>query len=661
MEIDSDMINIAKITDGLFLGDKFAGTTVDIIFEFKISHMINTCSNQIPSQFSSIGIKYLTFNWPEIPSSLIIKDELAIKILKFIDNALKNGDGIMIYSLKGKNRVCVAVIIYLMKKYFWSLEKCLDYLHSKKPDMQISNNFLQQLFNYETQLIRLNPKKNISNDWTDLVIKDNVEIVMRNTYINEVELSKKKCFIDNKKKSEIRHVGWVDEKNNGGVFINFEIEKDLFLKKNVEDINVHLGNHVLKSCVKKSCIEKKEIVNNNFDKKESEKEKEKDENDKNNKDKIDNDNIEDDDGITIVNNLQMNEKEKDDDKKILIPKNSIETEKIQNKENTIENKEKKGNSPKIKINIKNRPLNQQPNIKQPQNKINIKCKDNLENITNNLIISNFKGREFNINFNKNLNPNKNDDNKKRYNNFINPPNSTKDNYSIFLNKNKSYSQKNKNNKNNNGTIKNNQINNIIPYNNFNNHTSNFLIPNLMSKNPLTSNNPHHRKLFIKFNNDNNSNYFTHEINFISGINGNSNRQLNNIDFNLIKKVNSPTLNNYNKSNINNYNPNKPIKLLNVPFYNNNSSTPVTKIKNFSGVQRPSTAPQKYKISKKNTNTNKVGFSSYTNGFGGYNKRLPSPMINERKFSNTQKLKYQKFRLASPNNNIFSFKSGKKNM
>ena len=118
-DLYSEMVNIAKIRDGLFIGDAIAGTTLDIIYEFKISHMINAASNYVPSQFSSIGVKYLNFNWPENPamSQQIIKDETVTKIVNFIDSCLKNGDGLMIYSVKGQNRCCVIIIIYLMKKY----------------------------------------------------------------------------------------------------------------------------------------------------------------------------------------------------------------------------------------------------------------------------------------------------------------------------------------------------------------------------------------------------------------------------------------------------------------------------------------------------------------------------------------------------------------
>ena len=173
MDLHTDMVNIAKIIDGIFLGDVIAGTTLDIIFEFKISHMINTASNQIPSQFTSIGVKYLNLNWPENPSLNIplIKDELANKIMNYIDNCLKNGDGLMIYSMKGQNRCCAIILIYLMKKYFWSLEKSKQFLLSKKPDMKLSKNFSEQLNNYQIHLHKLFPNRKRSINWSEENIK----------------------------------------------------------------------------------------------------------------------------------------------------------------------------------------------------------------------------------------------------------------------------------------------------------------------------------------------------------------------------------------------------------------------------------------------------------------------------------------------------------
>ena len=53
---------------------------------------------------------------------------------------------------KGQNRVCIVVLIYLMKKYKWSLKKSMEYLKSKKQDVDIPSYFLSQLIKFESRL-----------------------------------------------------------------------------------------------------------------------------------------------------------------------------------------------------------------------------------------------------------------------------------------------------------------------------------------------------------------------------------------------------------------------------------------------------------------------------------------------------------------------------
>ena len=56
-------------------------------------------------------------------------------------------------------------------------------------------------------------------------------------------------------KNSERHVGWADEnknENNEKKFVNYDIENDLFFKKNVKDITSHLNTvKELKSIIKK--------------------------------------------------------------------------------------------------------------------------------------------------------------------------------------------------------------------------------------------------------------------------------------------------------------------------------------------------------------------------------------------------------------------------
>ena len=116
---------------------------------------------------------------------------------------------------------------------------------------------------------------------------------MTNTYINEVELKKKKNIFNEKVfKNKERHLAWADDKKNMNPdkkLVNYDIENDLYFKKNVNDITSHLGAfRDLKSIIKKE-EEKNKIIYNDkeikvdssFEDNKEEKEKEKKEDVKN--------------------------------------------------------------------------------------------------------------------------------------------------------------------------------------------------------------------------------------------------------------------------------------------------------------------------------------------------------------------------------------------
>ena len=570
MDLYSEMVNIAKIRDGLFIGDVIAGTTPDIIFEFKISHMINAASSQVPSQFQSYGIKYLNLNWPEnpIPQKPLIQDDTVTKIVNFIDNCQKNGDGLMIYSVKGQNRCCVAIIVYLMKKYFWSLEKSKEYLLSKKQDMKLTKHFWDQLVNYENHLHKSLPNRRKSTKWEIENIKDKDELLMTNTYINEVELVKKKNFVNEFKiKDNNRHVGWADHNINnnpalGGVagagmgsgeperkLVNYNIENDLYFKRNVKDITSHLNYSNLKSIIKNDeGKNKNNNINNMNDVKvdsslEDNKEEKMEFFDTRNLLEVKNENED-----NKINNNELNKKEvKEDNRKeeIKIDINndkSIEKtieEKKDNKENK-ENKENKDNNLnfgllgnnmlELKDPFKDMRVSDDFTANNNKMKLNIfknfnqKEQINMNNFTSNDRIP-YNGaikdynkfgqdKAMNINFN---NINMPDLNKKYYNNFISNDNKLKKNnnnniYSIHL------KNPNKTTKKSRSTSKPSHNNNMIPFIEYN--QNNNIITNIMiNNNPQLINN--NQKLFVKLNKDanniinNNNNQIIQNNNFIN--------------------------------------------------------------------------------------------------------------------------------------------------
>ena len=255
MDYITEVINISKIREGFFIGDRTAGTNLDVVIQFKITHMINAAGSQILNQFESIGVKYLTLNWTESPNQKLFdsKDEIANRIVQFIDDSLKIGEGLLAHSVRGQDRVCLVVIIYLMRKYNWSYLKCLQFLQSKKQDIDIPEYFIIQLNEFEMRLNKNNNNQiKKSCDWIDDNIQDPEEKLMRNTYINGLPSKKINNNNNNIKKNKKRNVGWADNNPYGksDYLITFNLQKDLLLMKDIKPVNNHTKMRPSKSCIK---------------------------------------------------------------------------------------------------------------------------------------------------------------------------------------------------------------------------------------------------------------------------------------------------------------------------------------------------------------------------------------------------------------------------
>ena len=265
----SNMVNIVKIKDSIFIGDISAGTNRDLIEEFKISHIINTTNNIGLNSLEFLNIKYLNLNWIENSKQQLFEsgDENVFKIMNFIDNADKNGEGILIFSIRGQNRCCIVIIIFLMKKYNWCVKKCIDFLISKKINLYIPNYFLSQLNEFEIRINKFSKIKKSINWNEEQNNRDFDESIMRNTYINTLPIKKNinnntniKTENENKKKLGII---WKDKNNNNiNDLVTINFEKDLFYKKNINPIRNHILMKPKKSCMKKSNNNNEEEIEN---------------------------------------------------------------------------------------------------------------------------------------------------------------------------------------------------------------------------------------------------------------------------------------------------------------------------------------------------------------------------------------------------------------
>jgi len=74
-----------------------------------------------------------------------------------------------------------------MRRYRWSLLKTLEFLNSRRPDLEMRPSFLNQLSQYENRLYQrgIGPK---TQRWTELsdnnIHIENEELILRNTYLN---------------------------------------------------------------------------------------------------------------------------------------------------------------------------------------------------------------------------------------------------------------------------------------------------------------------------------------------------------------------------------------------------------------------------------------------------------------------------------------------
>ena len=359
----TEVLNISKVKEGFYIGDKLAAISIEVVVQFKLTHIINATGSQVINQWESIGMKYLTLNWEESNNQILFdpKDEIADKILFFVEDSFINGEGILAHSFKGKNRVCIVVLIYLMKKYKWSLKKSMEYLKSKKQDVDIPPYFLSQLIKFESRLLQ---KGELTKDipWSFENLKDPEEKLLRNTYMNGINTKKINRSNLNENKGKIRHIQWIDNiDSNQQIPISvINLDKDLYFKKNIKPIFIHKQIKPSKPCIKKPQKKFMRFSSNKNMKKENEEK-----------------------------NMNINNILKTNNSNILISGSKIYNSIIKNDENN----NKLINS----IPIKNSNINKKNNIFNPKDNIN-EIHTNLEKNIEILKVPNRKGLNINKNY-----------------------------------------------------------------------------------------------------------------------------------------------------------------------------------------------------------------------------------------------------------------------
>lgn len=120
------------------------------------------------------------------------KDEASNAIFDFIEEALDATESVLVHSVRGQSRATCALAAYIMRKYKWSLLKSLEFLNSRRPDLEIRATFIHQLSEYEFRL-KKQMKSNISSKWDELSnVKPTFaceELLLRNTFVNSQNIA----------------------------------------------------------------------------------------------------------------------------------------------------------------------------------------------------------------------------------------------------------------------------------------------------------------------------------------------------------------------------------------------------------------------------------------------------------------------------------------
>lgn len=180
-----------KIKDGLFIGDDFAAQDLEFVVANKVTRVIN-CSGA-PNHWEPIGVGYLNVPWNDTDDQVLFDESgnSADILFSFIEEALERLESVLVHSGKGQSRSSSVIAAYMMRKYKWSLLKTLEFLNSRRPDLEIRASFIHQLSAYETSLVSqgLISREVANVHWDEIknhrVCRyENEELLLRNTFLN---------------------------------------------------------------------------------------------------------------------------------------------------------------------------------------------------------------------------------------------------------------------------------------------------------------------------------------------------------------------------------------------------------------------------------------------------------------------------------------------
>ena len=90
-------------------------------------------------------------------------------IVDFIDHALGKASSVLVHCYDGLSISPAFVIAYMMNKYSWGLDKAYEFLLQKRPEIQLEQEYIDQLYALEQQIVDrtndTNQTRRRRNEW----------------------------------------------------------------------------------------------------------------------------------------------------------------------------------------------------------------------------------------------------------------------------------------------------------------------------------------------------------------------------------------------------------------------------------------------------------------------------------------------------------------
>jgi hypothetical protein len=141
-----------KVKDGLFVGDFESVQDYDLIEPNSVTYFVNCAAGE--NDFFWEGVEFLTFHWEDSPNFHCFDDQGIVveQILSFVDEGVRLGQSVLLYSGRGLSRSVACCMAYLMAKYGWGCDKAFEFLEAKRVPMDLNPGLLASLYALDWRL-----------------------------------------------------------------------------------------------------------------------------------------------------------------------------------------------------------------------------------------------------------------------------------------------------------------------------------------------------------------------------------------------------------------------------------------------------------------------------------------------------------------------------